>query len=663
VEEVCLSRILVVDDDSASRLVLKSRLGEQGFEVAIAESGARGLMEAREGAFDAFLVSADLSSGLPGWEVCRRIKGVPATSLLPVLLFSHSIPENDVLERGYEAGCAAFVAGNELPALEHVLRLALKQRRQLSELADEVHLLHEQMRRLQEERHRPHERENGSREGEDHASVLRELASGRPDGLMVVDAEGSVRQADRGASELLGMRLTGSHLGSLVPASGLEAFVRDARIEVREGFRFDLLPRKCRTPRSLSATVVPLVVHPGQHDPGLRVVLLYDAHKRKIAAEMLQVPGSVIPRQEMGSLREAARETFRPESLIGASSALASLRAAVIHSSQSGEPVLISGDPGTGKERIARTLHYCGSSTGLFLQIRCSALTPEDLDIELFGHAKGAFAGVASERPGLVHMAQDGTLYLEEVCEMQASTQQKLLRLLKEGTIQRHGAQRPERINVRIVASTSRPLDPLVQDGRFSRDLHQQFRPHSLVAPPLAGRSEDIVLLARHFVARFGSRANVHDFTDEALWLLRQHSWPGNVAELEDCIEQACARAQGGSVQADDLPRPLREMQREVPVRDIIPVKRPEGPLAQGTHSPSVPAHEAPQSTSSVPASDREPRQWDITEDDPVSFDVYEKKVLLRALHAVGGDKLAAARLLNVGKSTLYRKLKRYGIH
>jgi transcriptional regulator of acetoin/glycerol metabolism len=109
------------------------------------------------------------------------------------------------------------------------------------------------------------------------------------------------------------------------------------------------------------------------------------------------------------------------------------------------------------------------------------------------------------------------------------------------------------------------------------------------------------------------------------------------------------------------LPRPLRDLQRDVPVRDIIPVKRADGPLAQGTHSASPPKYEAPTRDGST--TEREQQQWDITEDDPVSFDVYEKKVLLRALHAVGGDKLAAAKLLNVGKSTLYRKLKRFGIH
>jgi DNA-binding NtrC family response regulator len=654
-----LSRILVVDDESASRLVLKSRLAEQGYDVAIAESGARGLMEAREGSFDAILVSAALGSGVPGWEVCRRIKGAPSAGTVPVLLYSSTTVASDIMERAFEAGCSAFVIGHELPALEHQLKLAIKHRHTVLELADEARVLHEQLRRVQDERPRPHERDNGSH-GDDHANALREIASGRPEGLMVVDAEGSVRQADRGASELLGMRTPGSHLGSLVPASGLEAFVRDARIEVREGYRFDLLPRKGHAPRSLSATVVPLVVHPGQHDHGLRIVLLYDAQKRKLAAEMLQIPAPLCARQELGALREAAREAFRPETLLGSSACIQSMRATLARMAQETEPVFITGEAGTGKERIARTIHYSSASTGAFVQVRCGALSPEMLELELFGCAKGALPNALCDRPGLVHAAQDGTLYLEEIGDMQPAAQRLVLRYLDERSILRRGATRAERMDVRIVASTSRSLDALVREGRFSDPLYQRFKQRMIELTPLASRTCDIPQLARHYVARFGARSSTHDLSDDALSLLQQYGWPGNVAELEESLEQACARAQNGTLQADDLPRALRETRRE-PVRDIIPAKKPHGPPVQGTHSADSP--------SSIPlglvqpALPREPRQWDITEEDPVSFDVYERKVLLRALHTVDGDKLAAAKLLNVGKSTLYRKLKRYGIH
>jgi DNA-binding NtrC family response regulator len=668
-EEVRLSRVLVVDDDSASRLVLKSRLGEQGYEVSVAENGARGLMEAREAKFDVFLVSAALSSGVPGWEVCRRIRGVPAASTVPVLLFSYTTPSDETLERGYEAGCVSFVFGSELPALDHVLRLALKQRRLVRELADDARTLHEQVRRMQEDRQRLPERESLSRNGGDHATVLRELAAGRPDGLLLVDAEGSVRHADRGASELLGGRIQGSHLGNLVPASGLEAFVRNAHSEVREGFRFDLSARKGRPARSLSATVVPLVVHPGEHDPGTSVVLLYDAHKRRLAAEILQVCMAGGVRRELGALREIARDAYRPECMLGVSSTMASLRDGLVRSAQTIGPVLIVGDPGTGRTRIARTLHYASAATGNFVQVHCNSVAPESLELELFGHVKGAFPGALCDRPGLVHEAQDGALYLEEIGEMQLPVQLQILRLLDEGVALRKGAQRAERVHTRILASSSRCLEALVHEGRFSADLYERLTQTVLRAPPLAGRVDDIEILARHNVERFGARTRVAGIADDALALLRRHAWPGNVAQLEVCIEQACARAEGGALHADDLPPALRDGEADVPQRDIIPVKRAHGPLAQGTHAVSDPVLDGPspapgardERPAHVPMHERRP--WDITDDDPVSLDVYEKKVLLRALDMVGGDKLKAAKLLKVGKSTLYRKLKRFGIH
>jgi DNA-binding NtrC family response regulator len=669
-EEVRLSRVLVVDDDSASRLVLKSRLSEQGYEVAVAESGARGLMEARESKFDVFLVSAALSSGLPGWEVCRRIKAVPAASTVPVLLFSYTTPSDETLERGYEAGCVSFVFGSELPALDHVLRLALKQRRLVRDLADDARMLHEQIRRLQEEKQRPPERDTLSRNGSgDHATVLRELAAGRPDGLLLVDAEGSVRDADRGASELLGGRILGTHLGNLVPASGLEAFVRNAHSEVREGFRFDLVPRKGRAARSLSATVVPLVGHPGEHDPGVSAVLLYDAHKRRLAAEILQVCVAGGVRRELGALREIARDVYRPERLLGVSSTMTSLRDDVARAAQTLCPVLIVGEAGSGRTRIARTLHYAGASTGNFVQVHCNSVAPESLELELFGHVKGAYPGALSDRPGLLHEAQDGALYLEEIGEMPLSLQLQLMRFLDEGIVVRKGAPRGERLHARVIASSSRCLEALVHEGRFSRDLFERLGQTVLRVPSLGGRCDDIELLARHSIERFGSRTRVEGIADDALVVLRRHTWPGNVAQLEVCIEQACARADGGSLRADDLPAAIREADCDVPQRDIIPVKRAHGPLAQGTHAvadvsrdgaATASSHRDERATHSVV---RERRPWDITDDDPVSLELYEKKVLLRALDMVGNDKLKAAKLLKVGKSTLYRKLKRFGIH
>ncbi len=652
-------RILVVDDDSGHRLILKNRLSERGYEVAGADSGAKGLVEARGGGFDVILVAADLGSGIDGYEVCRRLKSIPETNATPVILFHTQMSAGDHVDRGYEAGADSYVFGQELNGLDHVVRILLRARRQLHDFAEQIHGLQELARRGGD---RPRESENGTRDSAEHQNVLRELASGRPDGVLLVDGEGTVRHADRGACDLLGARLEGRHLGSLVPASGLEAFVRDARIEAREGFRFDANLRRGRAARSLTAAVMPFVVMAGEHDHGLRIVLLYDAAKRRLAADLLRLPERGIPRQELSALLDAAREVYRPERILGESGPMRAVREAVTASMSTSGHVLLVGAEGTGKERIARTLHFGGSSTGAFLHLRCSAISPADLDLELFGYVKGAFPGALSDRVGLFQLAQDGTLFLEEIGSLPLETQERLVRFFDDGTVVRNGSRKVERIDVRIVASTGKPTDALVAQGQLSRALLQRLNETVIQVPTLAECHDDVVLLALAAVERFGAARNVRDIADEALAVLHQHDWPGNVAELEDVIEQSCTRARDGVIRVEDLPRALRERYSDLPQRDLIPVKRPSGAQIGGTHvvgHAPMPSH--PHAAGH--AGGAEPRPWDIVDSDPVSLDLYEKKALLRALDQVGGDKLAAARLLKVGKSTLYRKLKRFGIH
>ena len=654
-----MSRLLVVDDDSGNRRILESRLAEQGHEVVARENGAVGLASARETRFDLVLVSTELRSGVDGFEVCRRVKSMPESSRPAIVLYCEQTPVPEVLERGYQAGCDAFVTRPDLPALEPVLQNLLRQRSRMTELEEELVRLREQVRRAPPARIPAAQTPALAKDAGDRAGAVRELACGRPDGLLLVDSEGAVRHADRGACEMLGGSLEGRHLGNLAPASGLEAFVRDARLEAREGFRFDLAPRKGHAVRSLSATVIPLVVQPGHHDPEMRVVLLHDAARRKLAAEMLQMQEPGIPRQEHGPLVEAARETFRPEAMIGESAATASLRVALAEWSTGSIPVLLCGDHGTGKERAARILHYSGPATGAFVQVSCGALTAENLDLELFGRVRGSTPDSLADRPGLFHLAQDGTLYLADVGEASAETQERLLQFLEEGVVTRLGSRKPERAKVRLVASTRDPLEGRVREGRFSRELLQRLEGALATLPPLSERPEDIAPIARHCLTLFGPRRGVTAIAEEVFPVLMRHAWAGNVAALVDCMMRTCARATGDTLVVDDLPEGLRDVRRVPGDRDWIPSAPPgRGPMA-GTHAVSLPEKEiAPR----VSRPFQEKRPWDITDEDPISLELYEKKALLRALDSVGGDRLAAARLLNVGKSTLYRKLKQFGI-
>jgi two-component system response regulator HydG len=214
-------------------------------------------------------------------------------------------------------------------------------------------------------------------------------------------------------------------------------------------------------------------------------------------------------------------------------------------------------------------------------------------------------------------------------------------------------------VNVRLVASTRDPLEGRVREGRFSRELLQRLEGALATLPSLSERPEDIAPIARHCLALFGTRRGISTIAEEVFPVLMRHAWAGNVADLVDCMMHACARATGETLSVEDLPEGVRDARRASGDRDLIPSAPPGRASPAGTHAVSLPEKEiAPRAAR--PFQDKRP--WDITDEDPISLELYEKKALLRALDSVGGDRLAAARLLNVGKSTLYRKLKQFGI-
>lgn len=650
-----MSRILVIDDDAGNRLVIKSRLSDLGYEVSLTENGAEGLVEARSLACDLFLVSACLGSGVDAIEVCRRLRGMPETGNTPIVLYSQLPATQEEQGRAYEAGCDAFVPKQELPVLDHVIRVHLRNKAILEDLTEQNRVLDQHNRRLREESQRSADRETSVSEGGEATLALRELATSRPDGVLLVDGEGFVREADRGACEIFGNRIEGKNLGSLAPAAGLEAFVRDARSEARDGFRFDIKALGGRAARSLNASVIPLVTKPGEGGRVFKVVLLLDAGKRRVAGELLRISEPGIPRQQLGALMDAARETFGAHTLAGESASVRRSREVVESFARRRAPVLITGEHGVGKKRLARTLHYAGPSTGPFLALSCAALDPQHFERELFGHVKGAFEGAKDDRPGLAQQAADGTLYLEEITELPLELQQRLCVMIERGVVHREGSDRAEKVHVGLVASTSSDLRAALAEGKLSRELYAHFEEHLVQLPCLIDRPEDIVPLASLFVTRYGRPHGVRVITEEAVDMLMRYEWPGNVREFEECVRTACASAEGSEIKPAHLPAQLHDGADGLVQRELKPMARPASgaaePISGGVPVPSASA-----------ASMRRRQPWDIGEDDPISLDLYERKALLRALDHVGGDKLAAARLLKVGKSTLYRKLKRFDI-
>ncbi|MDP6538898.1 MAG: sigma 54-interacting transcriptional regulator [Planctomycetota bacterium] len=648
-----MSRILVIDDDASNRLIIKSRLCDLGFDVALAESGAAGLVEARENAWDLLMVAAGLGAGIDSHEVTRRLKIIPETAKAPILAYSTGSVSTEDLVRSYEAGCHSFVGKHEMPALDQIVRVLLRGKSALDDLTEQNLVLDRQNRRLQEEEQQQADRETSLLDRGEHSLAVRELAASRPDGMLLVDPEGFVRYADRGARDFFGNRVEGRNLGSMAPASGLEAFVRDARTEAREGFRFDLSAIGGRTARSLTASVIPLVSGSGDGETDLKAVLLLDAGRRRIAAEILRIQEAGIPRQQLGALLDAARRIYRPASLVGGSACMSEARESVMRSCAERRPVLCCGADGVGKTHIARTLHYGGELGGPFLAVSCTALEPESLERELFGYVEGAFEGAAGDRPGLFQRAAGGTVMLEEIGELAKALQERMVRLFEDGMVTRVGSDQPEPVDVRVVASCGGSAAGTAIQEALLPALWDQFSACVVELAPLSERREDVAALATHFVNLYGAGQGVCGLTDDALEALGLHDWPGNVAELEDCILRACEACDGGLLSATHLPSSVRDSCAGLPVCDLIPAAPSQRGVAGGS---SETLAGAPRSRLG------RGRDWDITDEDPISLDHYEMKALMRALDAVGGDKLAAARLLKVGKSTLYRKLKRFDL-
>jgi DNA-binding NtrC family response regulator len=282
--------------------------------------------------------------------------------------------------------------------------------------------------------------------------------------------------------------------------------------------------------------------------------------------------------------------------------------------------VLITGETGTGKELVARALHQLSPRHAApFIGVNCGAFGEGVLESELFGHVKGAFTGAVRDRPGVFESAHGGTIFLDEVGEMSLAVQQRLLRVLQEREVTRVGSSRPVPVDVRVIAATNRNLDVAIASGHFRPDLFYRLAVFPIDLPPLRDRRADIPLLVAHCLERFRPRApdpNALSCSSFAIRVLRAHDWPGNVRELMSVIERAAVDASFGRIEAQHLPPELRHA---------------AGVSAESRYRASAFADD-------------------------------ERAAIAAALEQTGGGVTRAAELLGMGRTTLWRKLKQYGL-
>ena len=331
--------------------------------------------------------------------------------------------------------------------------------------------------------------------------------------------------------------------------------------------------------------------------------------------------------KENRRLRSDVTTKYQFDNIIGKSNAMLHVFDTIKKVGPTNATVLIEGENGTGKELVAKSIHFNSPRRNKpFIAVNCSALAENLLESELFGHEKGAFTGAISTRKGRFEVADSGTLFLDEIGELSPNLQVKLLRVLQEKTVERVGGSRPVTVDVRIIAATNKRLKHEIKEGRFREDLYYRLNVLYISLPPLRERKEDIRLLVDFFLQKYAKERKaetpVTGLKQEVERLFYDYRWPGNVRELENVIERAMILCAGGEISVTDLPEQFKQQ-----VYNTLDLK-------------------------GIPANAQ------LTE----TLAMVEKKLIMRALKLTGNIQARAAELLGIGKSGLNQKIKKYNL-
>lgn len=334
-------------------------------------------------------------------------------------------------------------------------------------------------------------------------------------------------------------------------------------------------------------------------------------------------------KRRVKQLEDQLEETYRFENIVGISDKMKSTFALMQKFAHTDGTVLICGESGTGKELTVRAIHQASKrKSGPFVVVNCGAIPPSLIESEFFGHEAGSFTDAKELRIGKFESASGGTLFLDEISELPLEAQVKLLRVIEEGTFSRVGGNEPISVDVRVMAATNRDLATMVKEGKFREDLYWRLNVLSLNICPLRDRKEDIPLLVEHFLDGYATPLGIEqpNLSEKALELLMAYEWPGNVRELQNCVYSAMTVTAGSTVEPSDLPRRVYSDSRPSEIAGSV-----SGRISL--------AETAAQATARA-----------------------EQEAIRKVLSETAGNREKAAEMLGIGRKTLYRKLRQYGI-
>jgi transcriptional regulator with PAS, ATPase and Fis domain len=442
------------------------------------------------------------------------------------------------------------------------------------------------------------------------------------EGTIIIDSNGIIRHFSKANEPFYGVtadEVLGRHILDVIPTSGLPVVVRTGRAQVGDAFSVG--------GRHVIVNRYPIKVH-DKVIGAVGKVIFHDLKALLTLKQKIKKLENTLKKYE-SEIREIYQGRYSFDDLVGTSTRLTQAKDVAKKLSMSESPVLLVGESGTGKEIFAHAIHRASLRRGHpFIRVNCTSIPGELFESELFGYEAGAFTGAAkSGKPGKFELAHKGTILLDEIGELPLGLQAKLLRVLQEKEVEPLGSQRPKMVDFRVIASTNRNLEERVREGYFRKDLFYRLNVISIQLPPLRDIKEDIPTLVRHFLQKLGPKISpsVREISPEVMAILLSYDWPGNIRELQNMIERALSLCTGPRITREHLP---------------------EGILGEQARSEPT--------GSDVPARGDEPLHLAVSN--------AEREQLIEALRRTGGNRTEAAALLNIHRTTLYYRLKKFGV-
>lgn len=525
--------ILIVDDNPDNLGVLFELLGENNFQVLVAEDGESALTQAEYVHPDLILLDI-LLPDMDGFTTCQHLKARAETKEIPVIFMSALTDTVDKV-KGFQLGAVDYITK---PFQHHEVLARVTTHLTLQRLKS----------RLQESEER-----------------LSRIVASAMDAIVTLNSEGLITLFNHAAERLFRCAETealGQPFARFL-SEGCRQLVADYLQQGRHAGRTQAarwLPEGQSAVRA-DGEVFPIettISRAEANGQALYTVILRDVGERqKIEAEHNRLKGLNL------YLQEELRVAQDVEELVGASQGLREVMVRVQQVAGTDATVLITGETGTGKELIARAIHALSRRKDkVMVKLNCAAIAAGLVESELFGHEKGAFTGAVTRKIGRFELADGGTLFLDEIGELSLDLQAKLLRVLQEGEFERVGGTRTFKVDVRIITATNRNLAQSVQQGEFRPDLFYRLNVFPIPLPPLRERKEDLPLLVEHFVRRYGARYGkpIETVPESAMAALYHYAWPGNVRELQHVVERAVILTQGPVLTFDDCLKDSRSV-------------------------------------------------------------------------------------------------------